>query len=108
MPYFEISIAPALIIYPDSGIPFTPGTNYIRIDSPDNAATFSMTVSYETPDWDTRTLAEPVAYLIEAQNGDGGWGLQHGSSTELYTTLHVLLALQDYSHYKHQISVHAI
>ena len=99
IPYFEISGAPTLIIYPDSGIPFAPGTNYIRIDSPDNAGTFSMTVSYETPEWDTRTLAEPVAYLIEAQNGDGGWGLQRGSDTDLYTTLHVLLALQDYSHY---------
>lgn len=99
IPYFEVSSAPVLIIYPDSGIPFTPGTNYIRVDSPDFAATFSMTVSYETPDWDTHTLTEPITYLREAQNGDGGWGLQRGVATDLYTTLHALLALQKYAHY---------
>ncbi|MBW8015587.1 MAG: hypothetical protein FVQ82_05315 [Planctomycetes bacterium] len=97
--YFPVSSAPVLITYPDHGVPFTPGTNYLRIDSPDAPATYSLTVSYETPDWDTRTIAEPLAYLRESQNIDGGWGLQRGVATDLYTTLHVLLALQEYSHY---------
>ena len=35
-----------------------------------------------------------AAYLREAQNPDGGWGVQRGQPSDLYTTLHVLLALQ--------------
>ena len=99
MSYFPISSAPAYIVYPDSGIGFTPGENYLRIDSPTAATTFSLTVSYETPDWDTRTLGEAMAYLDESQNMDGGWGLQRGVTTDLYTTVHTILTLQDYSHY---------
>ncbi len=99
IPYFPVGSAPVLITYPDSGVAFTAGTNYLRIDSPSAPATYDLTVSYETPDWDTRTIAEPIAYLRESQNGDGGWGLQRGVATDLYTTLHAMLALQEYAHY---------
>jgi hypothetical protein len=101
-PYFPLLGGPFLIVFPDSGLPFTPGTNYISIQSPSppgTPATYTMTGSYETPSFDTRTLAEPLDYLREAQNPDGGWGLQRGQPSELYTTLHVLLALLRYAPY---------
>ena len=102
-PYFSIPVGgPYLITFPDSGLPFEPGTNYITIESPKPPAlpaSYTMTVSYETPTYDTRTLAEPLAYLGAARNPDGGWGLQRGGDTELYTTIHVLLSLLRYSNY---------
>ncbi len=103
-PYFELPPGgPYLIVFPDSGLPFTPGTNYVAIENPDGlapTATYSMTASYETPDFDTRSLAEPLEYLRQAQNPDGGWGSQRGVASEFYTTLHVLLALFPYTSYE--------
>jgi len=102
-PYFPLPPGgPYQVVFPDSGLPFTPGSNYVVVESPDPpglAATYSISASYETPTFDTKTLAEPLAYLREAQNGDGGWGIQRGQSTELYTTLHVLLGLLRYAAY---------
>jgi len=102
-PYFSLPAGPTfLITLPDSGLPFTPGTNFISIESPSPpalAATYTMTASYETPTFDTRMLAEPLAYLRASQNGDGGWGLQRGEPSEFYTTLHALLALLKYAAY---------
>ncbi len=105
-----------LFVFPDNGLPFTPGHNYITVESVDSALTYSMHVSYETPTWDTRMFWDPgntlgqgygpfedaFNYLMEAQNGDGGWGLQRGVSTDLYTTVHVLQALQAYTHYENK------
>jgi hypothetical protein len=99
-PYFPLLGGPFLIVFPDSGLPFTPGTNYLSIENPNaGAATYTLTVSYETPTFDTRTLAEPLSYLRESQNVDGGWGPQRGQPSELYTTLHALLTLLGYSQY---------
>jgi hypothetical protein len=103
-PYFNLPPGgPYLIVFPDSGLPFTPGTNYIGVQSPSPptlAATYSMTASYETGDFDTRALKDSLRYLREAQNPDGGWGLQRGTSTESYTTFHTILALQKYRTYE--------
>jgi hypothetical protein len=41
-------------------------------------------------------LAQPIAYLRGTQNADGGWGTLKGADSFLFTTLHVLLALQRY------------
>jgi hypothetical protein len=102
-PYFPLPPGgPYLIVFPDSGLPFTPGTNYVSIESPDPpalAATYTLSASYQTPDFDTRTLAEPLDYLRQSQNLDGGWGLQRGGTSEPYTTLHVLQALESYAQY---------
>ena len=90
------------IVLPDSGLPFTAGTNFISIESPNPpglAATYSFTASFETPDFDTRAFAEALGYLRQAQNMDGGWGIQTGDATSLFTTLHVMLALQQYRDY---------
>lgn len=89
------------VVFPDT-LPFTPGTNFISVESPDPpalAATYSLTASYQTPDVDTRAFAEALYYLRLAQNGDGGWGIQVGDSTSFYTTLHVLLALIEWQEY---------
>gem|GEM_PF-2246017 len=93
VPWFTIPAAPALIEYPDDGIAFSPGTNYLRIDVPAGTATFTFAVNYATPVWDTATLEEPVNYLRQAQNTDDGWGLQSGSASDIYSTLEVLLVL---------------
>ncbi|MBI3447896.1 MAG: terpene cyclase/mutase family protein [Acidobacteria bacterium] len=102
-PYFSLpSPGTYLIVFPDSGLPFTPGTNYITIESPNppaSAATYSFTASYQTPTFDTRAFAEALEYLRQSKNGDGGWGIQRGSPTSLYTTAHVLLALLRYRDY---------
>ncbi len=98
-PYFELSPGNWLIIFPDFGIPFTPGQNFIGIQNVGAAGSYTMTASYETPTFDTQTLAEPLAYLRESQNVDGGWGLQRGQATDFYTTLHVLLALRTFQNY---------
>ena len=94
VPYFQMAPGgPYNIAFPGSGLPFTPGHNFISIENQGAAAGYTITASYETPTWDTRTLAEPFAYLQEAQNPDGGWGIQRGGDTEFYTTLHVLRAM---------------
>ena len=93
VPWFTIPTAPAAILYPDHGVAFTPGTNYLRIDAPTGASTFTLAVNYQTPSWDTATLEEPINYLREAQNGDDGWGLQRGTDSDIYSTLEVLLTL---------------
>ena len=96
------SLAPGnhWIAYPDSGLDFTPGHNYIVVqDLASTAGSYSITAAYVTPTFSTLTLAEPLDYLREAQNGDGGWGLQRGTDTEFFTTLHVLRALLRLSNY---------
>jgi hypothetical protein len=99
-PFF--SLAPNvnwLITFPDNGVPFTPGTNFISIQNMGIAGSYTMTASYQTPAIDTRSLAEALNYLRQAQNVDGGWGLQRGLTTDFYTTLHVTLGLLRYQDY---------
>lgn len=103
-PYFSLPPGgPYQIVFPDSGLPFTAGTNYISIQSPSPPgllATYTMTASYETPVIDTRALDDALQYLRLSQQSDGGWGLQRGQPSEFYTTLHVVLALQDWADYE--------
>ncbi|GMU23701.1 MAG: hypothetical protein AMXMBFR13_37790 [Phycisphaerae bacterium] len=88
------------IAYPDSGLPFTAGHNYIVVQNTGTAAgAYTLTAGYETPAFDTFDLFDPLDYLVLAQNTDGGWGLQRGGDSEFYTTLHVLQALLDLAHY---------
>jgi len=92
-------------VFPDSGLPFTPGTNYISIESTGSAATYTFTASYQPSDFDTRAFAEALDYLRQAQNVDGGWSIQIGDATTFYTTLHVLLALQQYRDYDFDVEL---
>jgi hypothetical protein len=98
-PFFGLSNGTFNIVFPDSGLPFTPGANFISVRSTGAPATYSFVASYETPDFDTRSFAEAVDYLRAAQNVDGGWGLQTGDVTSFFTTLHVMLALLEWGDY---------
>jgi hypothetical protein len=99
-PFFSLAPGTYLIVFPDSGLPFTPGLNFIRVQNTTAvAASYSFTASYQTPEIDTRAFGEALDYLEQAQNPDGGWGIQRGMSTELFTSLHVLLALRAYPGY---------
>ena len=67
-----------LIVFPDSGLAFTPGTNYISIESPNppaTAATYSFTASYETPTFDTRSFAEALDYLRQSLGAPSGFAI---------------------------------
>ncbi len=96
------SLAPGThrVQYPDWGIGFTPGHNYIIVHNIGGTeGSHTIMLGYETSSGGTIALANPLFYLRQAQNGDGGWGLQRGTDTEFYTTLHVLLALLAYPEY---------
>lgn len=97
-PFFHITAVPVQIVLPDSGLPFTPGDEHIRLDCPGGSpCTVSMEVSYETPSYDTRDLKKPINYLLAAQNGDGSWGPAKGRDGLLFLTAAALVGLQDYA-----------
>lgn len=58
-----------------------------------------MLASYDTPDFDTHAIDEALSYLRASQNVNGGWGLQRGQATDFFTSLHALLAIEQYAHY---------
>ena len=59
-------------------------------------ATFDLEVSFVADGIDSRDLAQPVDYLRAARNAGAGWGTQVGSQTDLFTSLHALMALSSY------------
>jgi hypothetical protein len=79
-----------------TGISFTPGTRIIQI-SGNSASTYSFKISLSSEGYNSSVLVNPVAYLIEAQNDDGGWGLAKGSESNIYMTARVLMALDGYA-----------
>jgi len=100
-PFFSLPPGTWLIVFPDSGLPFTPGQNYISIQNTTGTpATYTMTASYETPTFDTRRLDEALNYLKTSQTAGGGWGPQRGGTTNFPITLHVLSTLQRFSNYR--------
>ncbi|MBT3375325.1 MAG: hypothetical protein HN742_42380 [Lentisphaerae bacterium] len=64
-------------------------------------------VRSSTPDWDDRTVTEPLDYLAAAQNADGGWGTQRGAATDSLSTLHALRALLQCRQYGHDTEIAA-
>lgn len=110
-PYVSVAANAAQdILVPGSGLSLAAGHNYLTVRNTVSAsATYTLHVSYQAPNWDTRTIWDPyntsaqgygpLEYLVRSQNADGGWGLQRGSPSEFYTSLHVLLALQEYAQY---------
>lgn len=89
-PYFRISSAPANLNLTTAG----PGRNYVRIDGVTNA-TYGLSASYATSQFDGAAFAEGLGYLIAAQNVDGGWGLQKGEASNVFVTAAVLAGLED-------------
>jgi len=98
-PFFTLPPGTFLIVFPDSGLPFTAGQNFIELENVGAASSYSFTASYETPDLDTRSFDEALDYLRESQNVDGGFPTQRGGATDFYTTLHVILAMQAFGGY---------
>lgn len=78
------------------GITIDPGTRRIQIYG-NSASTYSLQISLTSGGYDSSVIVNPVTYLIEAQNADGGWGLSKGSDSNIYMTAKVLIALQGYS-----------
>ncbi len=98
-PFFNLPPGSWLLQFPPN--PFTPGHNFVTVQNVTGAAaTYTMTASYQTPSFDTRSLDEALEYLRQSQNGDGGWGIQRGQPTEFYTTLHAILTLLRYLAYE--------
>jgi len=99
-PFFNLPPGTFLVTFPDSGIAFQTGHNFIQCQSAGAAAGYSFTASFQTPRIDTRALAEGVDYLKRSINPDGGFGVQRGQTSDLWTTLHVLPVLARYSGYE--------
>lgn len=78
-----------------SGLSLDPGPNYIRVEGI-GAGDYAFTVSFTVGGFSTLAIADPIGYLIAAQNLDGGWGIQVLRESNLYLTCEVLLALLEY------------
>jgi hypothetical protein len=79
--------------------PFAPGLIevHVRNDAASTGvATFDLELSFVARGIDSRDLAEPVDYLRAARTPGSGWGTMVGSPTDLFLSLHALLALQAY------------
>ncbi|MBN1932544.1 MAG: thrombospondin type 3 repeat-containing protein [Desulfobacterales bacterium] len=75
------------------GITIEPGIRRIQIYG-NATSTYSLQISLTSGGYDSSALVNPVAYLIAAQNIDGGWGLSKGSDSNIYLTARVLMALE--------------
>ncbi|NBD38950.1 MAG: hypothetical protein GVY10_10305 [Verrucomicrobia bacterium] len=78
-----------------SGLNLDAGPNYIRVEGV-VSGNYAFTVSFTVDGFSTLTIADPVEYLIAAQNPDGGWGIQVLRDSNLYLTCEALLALLQY------------
>ena len=77
-------------------ITIAPGTRHIQIYG-NTSATYSLKISLSSGGYNSAALTSPLAYLLVAQNADGGWGLSKGSDSDIYMTAQVLIALHEYS-----------
>ena len=72
-----------------------PGTRKIEIYA--NAdSQYSFQISLTSNGYDSSVMTDPIAYLVNAQNTDGGWGISRGSDSDLFITAKVLITLQQY------------
>jgi Squalene-hopene cyclase C-terminal domain/Thrombospondin type 3 repeat/Prenyltransferase and squalene oxidase repeat len=81
-----------------SGITISPGTRRVQIYG-DSASTYSFKISLTSGGYNSSVLVNPLAYLLEAQNTDRGWGLSRGSDSNIYITAKVLLTLEGFADY---------
>ncbi len=84
-PAFALSAGGIYIDYPDAGVPFTPGENWIRIDSSAGANVW-LIASWQNPTIDTMSIAEAIDFLMSCQNVDGGFGLEPGRVSTFHAT----------------------
>ena len=81
-----------------SGITIAHGTRRVQIYG-DSASTYSLRISLTSGGYNSSVLVNPLAYLLEAQNTDGGWGLGRGNDSNIYITAKVLLTLEGFADY---------
>ena len=81
-----------------TGITIAPGTRRVQIYG-DSASTYSFKISLTSGGYNSSVLVNPLAYLLEAQNSDGGWGLGRGNDSNIYITAKVLLTLESLADY---------
>ncbi|MBI5119339.1 hypothetical protein HZA56_22955, partial [Candidatus Poribacteria bacterium] len=78
-----------------SGIPIQPGTRRIQVVGI-SPSTYSLEINYLSNGFDTRAITQPLSYLVEAQNTDGGWGITRGAQSNIYLTAEALLAIESF------------
>jgi hypothetical protein len=88
------------VIWDDADTPpFQPGSIeiHVRNDAASSGvATFDIEAWFAAGTIDSRDLGESINYLRAAQNSGSGWGTVVGADTDLFLSLHALLALQVY------------
>ena len=78
------------------GLTISPGTRKIEVYA--NAdSNYSFQISLTSNGYNSSVLADPINYLINAQNTDGGWGLSKGADSNVFITAQVLIALGKYT-----------
>ena len=92
--FFPVSISNTnILITPASTPALVAGTNFIKFTAP-TGSVLSYTINYSTPAVDTTVTTGALQYLLDAQNSNGGWGLQPGDGdSRLYYTYWALKAL---------------
>ncbi|MFA5904205.1 MAG: prenyltransferase/squalene oxidase repeat-containing protein, partial [Desulfobacula sp.] len=78
------------------GITITPGTRRVQIYG-NASSTYSLKITLTSGGYNSAALINPLAYILTAQNSDGGWGLGKGSDSSIYMTAKVLMTLQAYA-----------
>jgi len=81
-----------------TGITIAPGTRRIQIYG-NSASAYSFKISLTSGGYDSSVLVNPLAYLLDAQNTDGGWGLSRGYDSNIYITTKILLTLEGFANY---------
>jgi len=81
-----------------AGITIDPGTRRVQIYG-NSASTYFFKITLASGGYNSSSLINPLAYLIAAQNPDGGWGISKGSDSNVYLTSRVLLTLEAYANH---------
>ncbi|MBU4260842.1 MAG: thrombospondin type 3 repeat-containing protein [Proteobacteria bacterium] len=79
-----------------TGITIEPGRRRIQIYG-NAASTYSLQITLTSGGYDSSALIDPLAYLMGAQNPDGGWGLSRGAESNIYMTSKVLIGFEGYA-----------
>ncbi len=91
--FFSVGSGPTLITANQSGL--GPGQTWVRVDGV-ASGTYSLDLRYEIDGESFDGWNDGLAYLIAAQNPDGGWGLAKGATSSVFVTARVLAALDDF------------
>lgn len=79
-------------------IVISPGRRHIQI-SGNEASTYSFQITFNSASYNSGAFVNSLAYLVEAQNGDGGWGLSRGDDSNIFITAKVLVTLENFTDY---------